>query len=129
MADDDPTEDGPRPRGRPRTKTGTPIASMADEDRELVTRTARRAYQILEELTERLWDEVVESSGVVLSPKTTMAMLNLQRMAAGMIDKHPGLLADVQSQGTDPEATDDELERVLAAVEQSRGGGRDTDEA
>lgn len=117
MADDDEsTADVPRPRGRLRTKTGTPVATMADEDRELVTRTARRAYQILEELVERLWDEVAEADGAVLSPKTTLAMLNLQKMAAGMIDKHPGLLAELQAQGTDPETTDDDLEKILEAI-------------
>lgn len=118
MADDDePTADAPRPRGRPRTKTGTPVAAMDEVDRELVTRTARRAYQILEVLVERLWDEVAESDGAVLSPKTTAAMLSLQKMAAGMIDKHPGLLAELQAQGPDPEATDEELEKILEAVE------------
>jgi hypothetical protein len=118
MDEDPPTEDAPPPARRSPKRKGTPVVDMAAEDRALVTRTARRAYEILEILVERLFDQVVDAPEVPKLPVGTVtAMLNLQKMAAGMIDKHPGLLAELQSGGADPEATDDDLERILRAVD------------
>lgn len=116
MDEQDP-EDTPRARPR-RGSTGTAVSSMASSDRELVTHTARRAYEILGVLVDRLYAQVNENENLVRLDKDAMAaMLSLQRMAAGMIDKHPGLLAELQAQGPDPEATDEELEKILEAVE------------
>jgi hypothetical protein len=120
-AEDDATAEVPvdAPR-RGRGKMGVPISAMAEHDRVLVTRTTRRAYQILELMVERIWDQVVETDKKTV-PKlhrdTTLAMVNLQRMAAGMIDKHPGLLEDLQEGGVDPMATDEEVEGMLEALD------------
>lgn len=120
--EDEPSEAPKAPRGRRGKPKGTPVADMAAEDRALVTRTARRTYEILEYTVERLYDEVVSSDGVPhISSSLASALLSLQKMAAGMLDKHPGLLAEVQAQGTDPETTDDDLEKILEAIGAEEG--------
>jgi hypothetical protein len=119
--EDDATAEVPAdaPR-RGRGKKGTPTSAMAEHDRVLVTRTARRAYQVLEIMVERIYTEIVEADKKAV-PKlhrdTAQAMLNLQKMAAGMIDTHPGLLEDLQEGGVDPEATDEDVEGMLEALD------------
>lgn len=129
MADDEPTEDAPRPRTRSKEGGSAPISAMSAEDRAMVTAIPRRVYEIIELTVDKLWAEISESQGVPKIPgATAKALLDLQKMAAGVIDKHPGLFNELEAQGKKPEATDEDLERVLAALEQPARSETDDDE-
>lgn len=119
MADDEPTEDAPRPRTRSKEGGSAPISAMSDEDRAMVTAIPRRIYEIIELTVDRLWVDIVESEGVPKIPgSTAKALLDLQKVAAGVIDKHPGLFSELEAQGANPRAAEDDLEKVLAALQQ-----------
>ena len=119
--------DDPPGKGRRRASKGTaPVEDLSASDRERVTHTARRGYEILDILVERIYEFVLDSDGVPELPRDTMqGMLNLQKTLGGMLTQHPGLLAEVKAQGVDPEATDEDLDRILHAIDKP---GDDSDE-
>lgn len=109
-----PSPPAAKGRGRAAAPRGTPARRMSEDDREAVVATVRDAYAILRMLVERT-RVAVEAGSVELNRDTTQAMLNLQRMAAGLVDAHPGLLELVKGASGEGEVTDDDLDAILKA--------------
>lgn len=113
-----PPKAPPTPPASP--KRGAPAKAMEPSDREEVLATVRDTYAILRNLAARIrrvLERQIDEDGELpkLDRDTSQAMLNLQRMAAGLIDAHPGLLELVKASG-DEEVSEDDLRSILQAL-------------
>lgn len=114
-------------RGQPRRPSGrrpsvkelgqTPVEQMAVPDRDRALGIVRKTYSALAILAERMFEEV-KGGATELDRDTAQAALSWQRMAAGIVEAHPGLLAleKGEAQGVEPIPTEDELEEILVAL-------------
>lgn len=115
---------GPRPVVA--NGSADPVVGLNADDRQVAIRTVRKTYRALEIMAGRILEsiETYEGAGVPLIDRdTTTALLNLQRMAHGMIDAHPGLMqlaGDDETDGKAPMSVQ-ELDGHLAAILASAG--------
>lgn len=113
------TTPAPRPsRAKPRVS----VEDMAPQDRERIVGIVRDVHVMLSRLADST-RRYVEAAAEVgdeppkLDRDTAQAALNLQRMAASLIDSHPGLL-ELAAAGEDKAkgVGDEDLNDVLAAL-------------
>ncbi len=93
--------------------SNAPADSLAQEDRDVALSIVRETYGLLNTRIQHLATIDTESP---LPEKETRALLNLQKLAAGVIGAHPGLL-DLTSDGKAPIATKDDNDKFLQALE------------
>lgn len=105
-----------RAGAEPAPKKGTPAKLLTEEDRERVLVTVRDSYLVLQTTVARLRLEVEAADGVPrIDRDTAQALLNLQRMTAGLVEAHPGLM-ELAKQGEEQAATDDDVEAILEVL-------------
>jgi hypothetical protein len=106
---------------KPVKTKGAPARTMSESDRDAVLETVRDSYAILRMLTRQMRLDIEEAINAkrtpALSRDTIGAMNDLQRMASGMIDAHPGLLELAKSASPDGGIGEDELLGIVDALE------------
>lgn len=103
----------------PPARKGAPAALMDEDDRARALTTVRNAYRVIHLIVSRTLGQVEHGPGgqiPSLDRDTSQALLNLQRVAAGMIDSHPGLMELAKGEEPGENLSEDDLAGILDGI-------------